>query len=187
MAALNGANSDPYAPVPASRLGAAVHPYSFQTGAQEPAYWTNWRQLGGNNTVCANLSYMITFWRGSLNSVNNNFNGVQIPLLMTEINYGSGASCQIPSYDLGREGSYQMDLFTWLYDHLGYGNAISYPVRTIWYANNDTANDPIRCPKQPGSPYLGLHFATNGGQKFWTSPWTDPNSSVQYSFRGCSI
>lgn len=105
--------------VPASHLGVAVHPYSYATN--EGGYWRNY--VHSYITACADLDSMIVNWTGE-------FAGM--PVMITEINYTS-----LAPYDNTQEGMYLIDLFTWLYDHLGYQYMISYPVRLIWFTGAD--------------------------------------------------
>jgi hypothetical protein len=144
-------------PVPQQFLGTAVHPYGYMTAEQETGYWQNSDNFE-INTICTNLDDVISYWRIEMNSVLNT--QAQSPLLISETNFSS-IPC-LPEYDtIEREGPYQMDLYTWLFDHLGYYSWGSYPIRTLWFQEMDDVLG--NCVGGSLPQYLGLYGGGSGG------------------------
>jgi hypothetical protein len=130
--------------VSSAHLGAAVHPYEYSTPTGQ-GYWQNFPFYNGS---CSNLNDMINQW------TSYDFPG--LPVLFTEINYNypSSANCGTSTQC---EGSYLVDLFTWLYDHGSngrYADASSSPLRVMWFRGAD-ADKP-----------LGLYATQNSARTF---------------------
>ncbi len=107
----------------------------------------------------------------------------QSPLIISETNFSS-VNC-LSQYDTSeREGPYQMDLYTWLFDHLGYGGWGTYPVRTLWFQEMDDVT--TTCGGQPNIPeFFGLYGGGSGSgipvYKELVSPYY-PGLFVSYPF-----
>ena len=135
-------------------LGVAVHPYGFTTSR----FLNYFKATGGSQgyrNLCRNLGAMNSKWLMS-------FPGM--PLVYTEINYGSSAS------DALREGSYLTDLFTYLYDTRSQQSANpstpyiapSYDrLRVLWQSIIDF-------PANGGTIRNGLYTSPQGGHKPFT-------------------
>ena len=126
-----------------SVLGAAVHPYHYNTN--ESNYWRNYyTEYGyyigdGANTYnhyagpCGDMDLMLRTWFTLPGNV---------PVILTEVNWtsnadpstaNSGPNC---SLDAGCDGTYLVDLFTWLQDHND-ADPNNSPLRVMWYRGAD--------------------------------------------------
>jgi hypothetical protein len=156
--AVGEAESSPYN-VSASLLGFALHPYSYTTA--DAGYWRNYSTSysgAGYGGVCKDLAGAITLWR-SYDST--------MPVFFTEDNWNDQpntiTSCTNQS---ACEGTYLVDLFTWLADHNSYANSSSSAVRLAWFTGVDF----------PGKP-LGL-YSTYGADKNFNTAYCPNWSSV---------
>jgi len=147
--------------VSSAHLGVAVHPYHYNTS--ESGYWQNYyTQYGGANGhngpagPCSDLEAMYFLWLGQ-------FPGM--PLVFSEINWTDHPADHLPgctrtncnncSDAAGCEGSYLVDLFTWLQDHGA--SAPNSLVRVLVYRGADK------------DVPLGI-FGPSGQDKFVTVP-----------------
>lgn len=126
-----------------SVLGAAVHPYHYNT--DESNYWRNYYTeygyyIGDGANVynhyagpCGDMNLMLSTWFTLPGNV---------PVIFTEVNWtsnadpstaNSGPNC---SLDAGCDGTYLVDLFTWLRDHND-ADPNNSPVRVMWYRGAD--------------------------------------------------
>ncbi len=123
--------------VSSAHLGVAVHPYHYDTN--ESYYWRNYYYQygygpsGGNNSyagTCGDLGGMVSLWQGL-------FPGM--PLVFTEINWTTSFPSGNCSDFTGCEGTYLVDLFTWLADHQNFSNT---SIRVLVYRGADKSVAP---------------------------------------------
>lgn len=163
--------------VPVAMLGVGVHPYKYNTPANQ-GYWKNYYGPSsggagryGNNTyagICGDLASMLSLWTSDAS--------LPAVVVFTEDNWSPDptheGNCPVgPNGDLtpiiGCEGTYLVDLITWLGDHRPFTDPLSSPIRVAWFRGAD------------GSPplYLGLYTYT-GGQKDFITDVCPADSSV---------
>src|SRR6185437_1523681 len=98
------------------------------------------------------LQYMIWQWQDAMNAALPTQS--QSPLIISETNF-TAIDCFSPYDTIEEEGTYQLDLYTWLYDHLGYTSWAAYPIRTVWFEEmDDVSTSACGSPSTP--EYLGL-------------------------------
>jgi len=176
--------------VPLAHLGLAVHPYHYSTDdrSRTGPYWRNFYQMypyiapdGTPYTnryagPCYDLAAMIATWHA------RNFAGLNLLLVFTKDNWSDHPEVtpsrpqpngthkldgtQACSNVDGCEGTYLVDLFTWLYDHRQLyhtdGDAAYSPLRVAWYHGADKAEPAVFA--QIGQGGLGL-YKVEGAQK----------------------
>jgi hypothetical protein len=154
-------------------LGVAVHPHKYNINEYDggTGYWRNYFGAGNtyNTNGCFDLGTMINLWSSAI------FAG--LPLAFTEDNWvdracvqgtNCGSTCTQDTTTC--EGTYLVDLFTWLSDH-GYTNPAS-PLRVMWFTSFDfTADD--------GFHPLGLYGgAPPAGDKAFSVPIPPSNKCL---------
>lgn len=171
--AINEAEASPYS-VAAAHLGVAVHPYKYNT-SETTTYWKNYfnsRLYGANGYagICGDLGTMLNLWTGQ-------FSGM--PVVFTEDNWSdhptNETNCpNTPAtlYTVGCEGTYLVDLFTWLQDHNSYALPYGSPVRLAWFTGADFSTLPEPFP-------LGIYTpGGSGGEKYFTTSYCPYDSNV---------
>lgn len=106
--------------VSSNNLALAVHTYGYDTQDHE-GFWRNYYNRYGTKAgkyrgwggVCRDLGYMLATWTSS------RFNRYHLPIFSTEGNWNTGTNslgdCS-DSSGYGCEGSYLVDLFSYLFD-----------------------------------------------------------------------
>lgn len=131
-----------------AHLGVAVHPYKYDTS--DTYYWRNYYtsypaatspplgyQLNYNHYrgVCFDLGYMLHQWYDSVY-----LTVAGMPKMWTEDNYSDApysAETQSTCGDItGCEGTYLVDLMTWLYDK-NWADPTTSPIRVAWFDGVD--------------------------------------------------
>ncbi len=155
--------------VPSSRLGEAVHAYHYNTD-EYPTFWKNYMDSSVGNRYagsCGNLQSMINLW--------SNTYFPNLPLVFTEDNWSDqpcthsstcGTDCKVSIVTC--EGTYLVDLFTWLQDK-SYTEAATSSLRLTWFRGNDV-------PGSAGGP-LGV-WDYSGREKYFTTTYCPNNSNV---------
>lgn len=144
--AINAAEAGPD-PVPAAHLGVSVHPYKYTT-PEVAAYWRNYYYWGnGYIGACFDLKNMIQTWTTAF---------PDLPLFFTESNWSDqpAAAIHCTNY-VSCEGSYVVDLFTWLHDK-GYDDPRTSHLRVTFFRGADADLS------------LGLFGARGNDKPFWT-------------------
>jgi hypothetical protein len=135
---------DPVSPL---HLGVSVHPYKYNT-PEVTTFWRNYYYWGnGYAGACFNLNNMIQTWT-------SRFPG--LPIFFTETNWSDQptAAKRCINYN-SCEGSYLVDLLTWLHDK-GYDNPRSSPLRVTYFRGADADLS------------LGLYGDRGNDKPFWT-------------------
>ena len=141
---------DPWFPVPlpgldTSHLGVASHPYGYAglTPQGLPYSFPNFYSQGG-------------IYPGSCQDISNLTDGwtyltfPNIVHVATEDNYSSLPSAPYPPFQnaTNLEGSYLMDLATWMWWYLGESSELQYPFEVMWFSGLDS---PASWTNGPGS------------------------------------
>jgi len=157
--------------VSTSHLGVAVHPYGYDTqeylsGTQIPRYWVNYYGTNYSGTsdvygpnihyggICGDLQDMIYTWTAAFPA--------PIKVVFTEDNYESSDCLN----NDGCEGTYMVDLFTWLHDHNSYDNAAISPLIVAWFTGVDFSYYDGRTKQTVNRP-LGLYKVDTSGGQNW--------------------
>jgi hypothetical protein len=142
--------------VPSRHLGVGIHPYRYNT--DERSFWLNYYHEGnGYAGSCYDLQKMITLWSST-------FDG--LPLIVSESNWSDSPTTNPRCVALTScEGTYLVDLFTWLYDHPvkgrgSYADPATSQLRVAFFRGIDSANNP-----------LGLYGLSSGGGTIHDKPF----------------
>jgi len=174
-----------------NELGFAVHPYGYDTKPGE-GFWRNYynrfpgtglkkvkrpdgsvvyvqvspyRGWGG---ICQDLGYMLATWTGS------QYNPHHIPVFITETNWSTGPDPVTCGNPMGCEGSYLVDLFTYLFDKYSRLNSLgkysitasTAPVHLLWYRGVDAPGQPLGLYKGDGTDKdIQVFYQLPGGPK----------------------
>jgi len=176
-----------------AHLGVAVHPYGYDTqeyvpGSLIPNYWNNYygTNYQGTSTYgpnihyegnCTDLQAMINTWTAAFPP--------PMKVVFTEDNYtlrGNDGTCTNSD---GCEGTYLVDLVTWLHDHNGYDSPGGPLIVTVFTGVN--FGDPNNPP--PGGN-LGLYKVDPSGGANWYKSVTIqacPNNSAVAGTHAISV
>lgn len=144
--AIAAAARGPHA-VPLSHLGVSVHPYKYNT-PEVKLFWRNYYYWGTKYSgACFNLNNLIDTWTQRF---------PDLPIFFTESNWSDQPQAARHCTNLTAcEGTYMIDLFTWLHHH-GYDNPRASHLRVTFFRGADADLS------------LGL-FGYHGSDKpFWT-------------------
>jgi hypothetical protein len=144
--AISRAEASPGA-VPSRHLGVSVHPYKYNT-PEVASYWRNYYYWGnGYAGSCYDLRNLLQTWTAAF---------PDLPIFLSESNWSDQptAARHCTNY-VACEGTYLVDLFTWLHHH-GYDDPRTSPLRVLYFRGADADLS------------LGLYGYRGNDKPFWT-------------------